>query len=131
MTPDQFAAAAEALLGTLFRLGGRDAATGLDCVGLVACALGAEAPAGYALRNTCIDRHLHFATRAGFLPTACPLERGDLVLAQPGPAQHHLLVALGFERFVHAHASLRRVVLHHGPLPWPEAARWRLAPMKG
>lgn len=128
MSPDQFAAAAEALLGAPFRLGGRDPQTGIDCVGLVACALGgAEAPAGYALRNSAIDRHLAFAARAGFLPATGSIERGDLILAQPGPAQNHLLVALGARRFVHAHAGLRMVVLHAGPLPWPERARWRLA----
>lgn len=127
MTADAFAAAAEGLLGAPFRLGGRDPAAGLDCVGLVACALEAEAPEGYALRNSCIARHLAFAERAGFVAATGPVMRGDLVLTSPGPAQHHLLVALGRDRFVHAHAGLRRVALHHGPLPWPERARWRLA----
>ena len=129
MTPEAFAAAAESLLGAPFRLGGRDPATGIDCVGVVAYALGTgEAPQGYGLRNSTIHRHLAFATRAGFERTRAPIARGDLILALPGPAQHHLLVALGPERFVHAHAALRRVVLHAGPLAWPERARWRLAP---
>lgn len=128
MYPEQFAAAAEGLLGTPFRLGGRDPATGVDCVGLVACALGgAEAPLGYALRNAAIERHLPFAALAGFAPVRGPIARGDLILATPGPAQHHLLVALGSDSFVHAHAGLRRVVRQRGPLPWPEQARWRLA----
>lgn len=127
MSPDGFAARAEALVGVPFRLGGRDPATGLDCVGLVACACGAaQAPIGYGLRNTVIQRHLVFAERAGFAPEAGPMARGDLILARPGPAQQHLLVALGPDRFVHAHAGLRRVVVHHGALPWPERARWRL-----
>ena len=129
MTPDCFATAAEAQLGAPFRLGGRDPETGLDCVGLVACALGMEAavPVGYALRNSCIVRHLEFVARAGLVSATGSLARGDVVLAMPGPAQHHLLVALGPDRFVHAHAGLRRAALHHGPLPWPELARWRLA----
>lgn len=128
VSPDAFAARSEALIGAPFRLGGRTPATGIDCVGLVACALGSdEAPQGYALRNASIDRHLAFAARAGFSPASGAIARGDLILAAPGPAQHHLLVALGPARFVHAHAGLRRVVLHHGPLPWPERARWRLA----
>lgn len=128
MSPELFAARAEALLGAPFRLGGRDPASGLDCVGLAACALQAvETPQGYGLRNASIERHLGFAARAGFAPAHGPLQRGDLILAAPGPAQHHLLVALGGERFVHAHAGLRRVVLHAGPLPWPLIACWRLA----
>ena len=127
LTPDQFAAAAEGLLGAPFRLGGRDPATGIDCVGLVACALGGvEAPTGYALRNSDIAGHLGFAVRAGFALASGPMARGDLVLAVPGPAQHHLLVALGADGFIHAHAGLRRAVIHKGALPWPEAARWRL-----
>ena len=129
MTPEAFAAAAETLLGAPFRLGGRDPACGIDCVGLVARALATDAaPQGYGLRNTAIDRHLAFAARAGFAPTSAPIARGDLILALPGPAQHHLLVALAAHRFVHAHAGLRRVVLHLGPLPWPERIRWRLVP---
>lgn len=131
MSPDLFAARAEALVGTPFRLGGRDPASGLDCLGLVACAVGAaEAPTGYRLRNTTIERHLAFAARAGFSLASGAIRRGDLVLACPGPAQHHLLIALGPNRFVHAHAGLRRVALHPGPLPWSVAARWRLNPEK-
>lgn len=128
MSPDSFANAAEALLGAPFRLGGCDAATGVDCVGLVACALGPEAaaPEGYALRNSSVEHLLGFAARAGFIAANGAIRRGDLILAAPGPAQHHLIVALGPERFVHAHAGLRRVVRHDGPLPWPERARWRL-----
>ena len=131
MTPHIFAARAEALVGTPFCLGGRDPASGLDCVGVVAAACeAAEAPTGYALRNTDIERRLAFAARAGFAPASGEIRLGDLILCCPGPAQHHLLVALGPNRFVHAHAGLRRVALHLGPLPWPEVARWRLAPEK-
>lgn len=129
MTPDHFATAAEALLGTPFRLGGHDPDSGLDCVGLIACALGlgSDAPVGYALRNCSIARHLEFVERAGLVPATNPRKRGDVVLTAPGAAQHHLLVTLAPDRFIHAHAGLRRVALHHGPLPWPELARWRLA----
>lgn len=128
MTPERFAAAAEALLGAPFRLGGRDPAAGLDCVGLVACALGgAEAPSGYGFRNSDITRHLAFLARAGFVPAIEPIARGDLILTLPGPAQHHLVIALGPGEFVHAHAGLRRVVRQHGPLAWPAPARWRLS----
>lgn len=128
MSPDVFAAAAEALLGAPFRLHGRDPVTGIDCVGLVACALGNAdaAPQGYALRNTDVARHVACAAIAGFLLATGPIARGDVVLVVPGPSQNHLLVAVAPERFVHAHAGLGRVVLHHGPLIWPERARWRL-----
>lgn len=129
MTPEAFAAAAEALVGSRFRLGGRDPVHGLDCVGLVGAALGgADAPLGYGLRNSDVARHLVFARRAGFMIAEGPIARGDLLLALPGPAQHHLLVALGADCFVHAHAGLRRVVVQPGPPPWPLAAHWRLAP---
>lgn len=127
MNAHGFAARAEALAGARFRLHGRDPAHGLDCVGLVAAALGTrDAPVGYGLRNSGIASHLAFAHRAGFAEARGAVERGDLLLAVPGPAQHHLLVALGLDRFVHAHAGLGRVVIQPGPLDWPIAAHWRL-----
>ncbi|WP_375291648.1 peptidoglycan endopeptidase [Qipengyuania sp.] len=128
MNPETFATRAEALVGAPFRLGGRDPASGLDCVGLIACALGGvDAPTGYGLRNSAIHRHLAFAKRAGFLPAGGLFARGDLTLAQPGAAQHHLLVALGPDRFVHAHAGLGRVVVLDGEIPWPVLRHWRFA----
>ncbi len=132
MSPESFAARAEALAGAPFRLGGRDPVTGLDCVGLVASALGegVVAPGGYRLRNSSIAAHLDFAARAGFRAASGPMTRGDLILARPGPAQHHALVVLGRDHFIHAHAGLRRVVAHLGPLPWPVEAHWRLQPDK-
>lgn len=132
MSPERFAARAESLVGTPFRLGGRDPATGLDCVGLVAWALGPQTPAprGYRLRNSGIAHHLAFVQAAGFAPANAPARRGDMILAVPGPAQHHLLVVLGPDRFIHAHAGLRRAVVHRGPLPWDEIALWRLQSKK-
>ncbi len=129
----RFAEEAEQLVGVGFRLHGRDPASGLDCVGLVACALwrcGREVavPQDYGLRNSTIEQHLAFAARNRFSPTDGPIARGDLLLACPGPAQHHLIVALATNYFVHAHAGLRRVVLHNGLPHWPIAAHWRLAP---
>ena len=44
-------AAARALVGVRFRLHGRDAVHGLDCVGLVALATGRAAPTGYGWRS--------------------------------------------------------------------------------
>lgn len=131
MTGGDLARAAETLVGAPFRLHGRDPARGLDCVGVVAAAfaragLRAEAPAHYALRNARIDDALAFAHRAGLIEAAGPVTPGDVLLARPGPAQFHLLVAIAGGRFVHAHAGLRRVVAMPGPLPWPLLRRWRL-----
>lgn len=128
----RFAAAAETLVGTRFRLHGRDPATGLDCVGLVACALDrcerkAHAPHGYGLRNVAIDHHLAFAAANGFGTASGQVQRGDLLLTVPGPAQHHLLVALGPAEVIHAHAGLRRVIRQTGAIAGPLLHHWRLA----
>lgn len=133
MSGAELAAAAETLAGTPFRLHGRDPATGLDCVGVVVAALQAcgrpgAGPYGYGLRHSSIARWLTHAAEAGLAEADGATAPGDVHLVRPGPGQHHLLVALAHGRFVHAHAGLRRVVIQPGPLPWPTARRWRLAP---
>ncbi|WP_234024915.1 hypothetical protein [Tsuneonella amylolytica] len=115
-----------------FRLHGRDPATGLDCVGVVAAAFAAcgtrpHVPHGYGLRNRSVGALLELAGAAGLADASGEDAVGDILLVRPGPAQHHLLVALSGERYVHAHAGLRRVVIQPGPLPWPVERRWRLA----
>jgi cell wall-associated NlpC family hydrolase len=130
---DELANAAQALVGVPFRLHGREPATGLDCLGLVGraledCGRSVRYPQGYRLRNTDIAPWLGFAARNGLRSCADPVRRGDVLLMQPGPAQHHLLIALGDTRFVHAHAGLRRVVIQHFPSPQPPLAQWRLDP---
>ena len=125
------AAAAEALVGTPFRLHGRDPATGLDCVGLVAAAFASigcrpSVPRGYGLRNAGISPWLDLAAVAGLTEVKDGGRPGDVVLVRPGPGQHHLLIALDRNRFAHAHAGLRRVVVQPGPLPWCVERRWRL-----
>lgn len=124
------AEAAQALVGTPFRLHGRDPATGLDCVGLVAAALtggGAKVvvPVGYRLRNRDIGAYLGFAHASGLVSAGGPLLPGDVVLAAPGPWQHHLLVNGRGGNFIHAHATLGRVVVTPGPPPWPLLRHWR------
>ena len=104
MTGVRLAAAAEALVGAPFRLHGRDPATGLDCVGVVTAALSAigrqaKEPQGYGLRNRSIARLLALAEVNGFAETCEPIAVGDLLLVRPGPAQHHLLLATGRNRF--------------------------------
>lgn len=129
---ERFAAEAERLAGTPFRLHGRDPATGLDCLGLACCALDRAglrcvSPAGYSLRSIAIERQLACVALSGFAAAEGAIERGDMVLVRPGPAQHHLLVALAHDRFVHAHAGLRRVSLQTGLSGWPVLHHWRLA----
>jgi len=128
----QLAAAALALVGTPFRLHGRDPATGLDCVGLLAAALAGsgrpvQLPCDYRLRNRSIASLLDLARSAGFEAVAEPIEAGDVLLVRTGPAQHHLLIATPGQGFVHAYAGLRRVVVTPGPLAWPAEYHWRLA----
>ena len=132
MTGLALAAAAERLVGTPFRLHGRDPARRLDCVGLVAASLTAigrpvSAPLGYRLRQVGIDRFLDAAARSGLANAEGPVEPGDVLLVRPGPAQHHLVVAASGGGFVHAHAGLGRIVLTPAPLEWPVAHHWRLA----
>ena len=131
MSGAALAAAAERFVGTPFRLHGRDPARGLDCVGLLAASLAEAgrpvfAPVGYRLRQVAVERFLGAAVRCGLAGTAAPIEPGDVLLARPGPAQHHLVVAVA-GGFVHAHAGLGRVVLTPPPLEWPVEHHWRLA----
>jgi cell wall-associated NlpC family hydrolase len=125
------AAAAERLLGTPFRLHGRDPARGLDCVGLVAAALEAigrpiEAPAGYSLRRLTIEPLMRSAARCGLVEVTGAMRPGDVLLARPGPAQYHLAIAASGGSFVHAHAGLGRVARTPAPLHWPIDRQWRL-----
>jgi len=132
----ELAAAAATLIGVPFRLHGRDPATGLDCVGLVAEALrligGAPlSPAGYRLRATAVSAFLPFANANGFVAvdtaTMSP-DCGDVVLVMVNPVQPHLLVRA--ERgFIHAHAGIGHVTFMPGTLPWPVARAWRVPPI--
>ncbi len=129
---ERFAYEAEQIEGARFRLHGRNPQTGLDCIGLAACALeragaASDAPSGYTLRNSDISSHVKKVFPAGFVPATGDVERGDLLLVRPGPSQQHLLIALGQNRFVHAHAGLRRVVIQTGLHGWPVLHHWRLA----
>ncbi|AKH43478.1 cell wall-associated NlpC family hydrolase [Altererythrobacter atlanticus] len=125
------ARAAEALVGTPFRPGGRHVLTGLDCFGLVAAALssiGREAPTLpiRRLKQPSFLQFLPLATMAGLAETDDAIAPGDVLLSSPGPAQFHLLIADSKGGFIHAHAGLRRVVQTSSPLPWPILRQWRL-----
>lgn len=124
-------AAAEELMGTPFRLHGRDPARGLDCVGLVAAALQAagrpaRAPTGYRLRQLDPGPLLDAAEASGLGLVAGAVQPGDVLLVRPGPAQLHLVIAGADGSFVHTHAGLGRVVRTPAPLPWPIERHWRL-----
>lgn len=126
MTGAELAEAAEALVGAPFRLHGRDPATGLDCIGVLAAALGTALPGGYRLRRRALPDLSAIAAACGFGAAEGAIEPGDVVMARVSPCQFHLLVAARSGGFVHAHAGLGRVVRWDGPLAWPVVRRWRL-----
>lgn len=128
---ERLAEAAETFVGAPFRLHGRDAATGLDCVGLVMGSLASAgrkplAPSGYSLRNASIAQWLPAAAANGFESVCGRIHAGDVLLVVPGPAQHHLMIAVTGGQVIHAHAGLKRVVRHPLPSPLDPAAHWRL-----
>ncbi len=128
----QLADAAESLVGSRFRLHGRDPATGLDCVGLLAAALGAcgrdsALPGDYTLRMRDIA---HFTARAGEFGFAVVEDAGapgDVVIVVAGPCQFHFAITTADGGAVHADAGLRRVVRVPGLPAGALVGRWRLA----
>ena len=126
------ARAAGDLVGTPFRLQGRDPSTGLDCVGVVLASLaGARItlalPADYRpQRRRLVLPHKALAA-AGLIEAHGPRRAGDLLLLQTAPAQVHAAVSVSGHQIVHSHAGLRRVV--ESPLPdhWRVLACWRAA----
>ncbi len=118
-------ARARGLIGVRFRAQGRDPAAGLDCIGLVAAAVGtADPPAGYALRGGSVEALAMGLRAAGFRP-ARAMQAGDVVAMRTGPEQLHLGIWTG-EGLVHADAGLRRIVERPGEVPWPVLGIWRL-----
>jgi len=128
MTGEDLAGAALALVGAPFRLHGRDPSIGLDCVGVLAVALGqtARIPNGYRMQGGQVEAVAAVARSLGLVSVGGHPEMGDALLLRPGPCQLHLAISTGAGMIVHAHAGLRRVV--HGPLPcgWPVLDHWRL-----
>ena len=126
----QLAQAAEDFIGVPFRPGGRDPATGLDCLGLVLAALDRAGFAAPAISSGPWRRLSHSDTLAllplhGFRPVQGQTTAGDLLIARTGPGQHHVLVHGRGAYAIHAHAGLRRVVRTTEPIGTP-IARWRL-----
>lgn len=115
---------ARSLIGTTFRLHGRDPLHGLDCVGLIAHVFGwqASAPCGYSLRGGFADEWVDMldslATRR-----CGDICAGDIILLRAGPMQFHLGIWSG-SGLIHADAAVRRVVETPGAVRWPVVATW-------
>lgn len=125
------ATAAQALVGTRFRLNGQDPATGLDCLGLVAAslaAIGRPVPliAPRSLYHSGGPSVAVIARSLGLVTAIGSVVAGDVVLVRCSPVQLHVLVALGRGRFAHAHAGLRRVVIGAPDRDWRIVGHWRL-----
>jgi cell wall-associated NlpC family hydrolase len=131
MTPNRLAREAELLVGTPFRLHGRDPATGLDCIGLFAAAMAraerpVAVPTGYTLRLGRLDPWLPDPASCGLRAARGRFAPGDVVLLQPGPGQIHLAIADRKLGWVHAHAGLRKVVRDIALPDGPIIHHWRL-----
>jgi hypothetical protein len=117
------AARALALVGVRFRLHGRDAAGGLDCVGVAAASLRlTDVPTGYALRGG--EAAGVSALLDARLARADGRQAGDVLLFAVGAGQLHLAVAT-VGGVVHADAGLGRVVERPGVAPWALVGAWR------
>jgi murein DD-endopeptidase / murein LD-carboxypeptidase len=123
------AARAISRVGVPFRLHGRTAESGLDCVGLLADALASvgfkvDIPEDYGLRGRFDARARAFFQTESFKPAEGQVPSpGEVAIAVIGPRQLHFIIYVN-RGFVHAHAGLRRVVLTPGPSLWPLLGRW-------
>jgi hypothetical protein len=132
MTGELLAAAAAQLVGAPFRLHGRDPATGLDCIGVLAAALSTccnsvHLPRGYTLRTRVLPDLGVYVSGCGLVTATGTVVAGDVLLVRAGPGQFHLLIATGSEEFIHAHAGLKRVIRGALVPDWPVVRHWRLA----
>lgn len=128
----RISARAASHIGTPFRLHGRSAVGGFDCVGLAIDALKhvglpCAAPDDYSLRGQYEADVFSFFENPFFAGLAKGeiLKFGDFVIVVPAPRQLHVMICAA-GGFVHAHAGLRRVVLTPPPVPWPVIGQWRL-----
>lgn len=125
MTID-YAARAQALAGTRFRVQGRGPG-GLDCVGVVLATFdipSAPVRHDYRMRGEHLGElreqlELHFR-RVG----RTALRAGDVMLLLAGEQRPHLAVRTK-RGFVHAHAGVRRVVETPGMPEWPLLGAYR------
>ncbi len=121
---DAVVARARECVGVRFKAQGRGR-DGLDCIGLVAVALGlTRVRADYALRGGSAEA-LAAALRAAGLSAATGPAAGDVLVMRAGPGQLHLGIWTG-DALIHADAGLRRVVERPGEAPWPVVGVWRI-----
>jgi murein DD-endopeptidase / murein LD-carboxypeptidase len=124
MDAGEIAARARRCVGARFRPQGRDPAYGLDCVGLVAFALGArEVRADYSLRGGSVQAVERELVQTGLVRVTSRVQ-GDVLVMRAGPGQIHLGVATA-TGLVHADPGLRRVVERPGEPPWSIVSIWR------
>lgn len=119
MTID-YVARARALVGTRFRLQGRDR-DGLDCVGVIVATFGLSPSAvrhDYAMRGNSLDDMRGAIDQNFRRVSTIQIRSSDVMLLAAGGGQPHLAVRTD-EGFVHAHAGLRRVVETPGLPEWP------------
>ena len=128
---DRIVAAARALVGAPFRLHGRSAETGVDCLGMVVlalakaghCGLHRAVPDAYSVRGGSLGAFAEVFHALG-LRRVRKHRPGDLMLVKAGVAQFHLMIVTD-SGHVHAHAGLGHVVEMPGASPWPVIGRWR------
>jgi murein DD-endopeptidase / murein LD-carboxypeptidase len=123
-SPDTPLDRARALVGTPFRLHGRDPDHGLDCVGLVGVAFRRSdgVPIGYALRGNDQARWIAQIDALAMRRSDDP-QPGDILLMRAGVVQLHLGMWSGHS-LIHADATLGRVVETPGKPPWPIIGAW-------
>lgn len=118
------------LIGAAFRLHGRSAQAGVDCVGLVAACLAAtgsvfDVPRRYRLRGAYDDAVRAFFDDARFVSVPEKAwQAGDIILVRIATRQFHFAI-ITQQGAVHAHMGLGRVVLTPLPLPWVTIGHWR------
>lgn len=130
MTGEALAKAAATLVGTPFRLHGRDPHFGLDCIGLLQAALERAGstirlPNGYPLRMRNPQNWVPDPEPCGFASATPPFLAGDVILVCLGQGQVHLAIADMTGNWIHAHAGLRRVVVSPIPPPGATLRHWR------
>ncbi|MBA2467042.1 MAG: C40 family peptidase [Sphingomonas sp.] len=122
-----YADRARALVGTPFRVQGREAATGLDCAGLIIVTFGlpsAQFRRDYRLRG---DHRLELARVIALHFRRMPRAQGrpgDLLMLSVARDQLHLAVQTD-AGFVHADAGIGTVVETPGTPKWKTVAVYR------